>query len=178
MKLFNILLLLMAMIAAVSCGPTDNRLSFDKATEYNDYIVDIIDPITEIYNLTFATQKGDKYCLAQCDSLILKSEETIALLNGIQPYEDDSSFAMAAKEYCKYMVQIGKEDLPVFINLLKIVEAGGLDDTITLNKNAVVLDKGYETRFEKFEAAQKVLAIKFNYKIKSEDDEIISPYKN
>ncbi len=165
MKLFNILFLGSVLISVVSCGPIDNRKSFDDVTEYNDYIIDNMNIIDEMYVTTLDVDKGKDYCLAQCDSLIVKSEETVALLNGIQPYDGDSTLAMAAKDFCNYMGKAGKKDLPDFINLVLKPELASEDES-KINSEATKIDKNYEIQMDKVQATQKSFAKKFNFIIK------------
>jgi hypothetical protein len=121
--------------------------------------------IDEMYVTTLDVDKGKDYCLAQCDSLIVKSEETIALLNSIQPYDGDSTLAMAAKEFCNYMGKAGKKDLPDFINLVLKAELTSEDES-KINSEATKIDKNYEIKMDKVQSTQKAFAKKFNFIIK------------
>jgi hypothetical protein len=165
MKLFNILFLGVTIITLVSCGPIDNRKSFSDVTEYNDYIIDNMNIIDEMYVTTLDVEKGKEYCISQCDSLITKSKETVALLNDIQPYEGDSTLAMAAKDFCLYMSRAGKKDLPQFINLVLDQDLSAQDES-KINTEATKIDKNYELQMDKVQVAQKAFAKKFNFIIK------------
>jgi len=165
MKLFNRITALLSFIVLFSCGPTDNRKSFTDVTEYNDFIIDNINLIDQLYVTTLDDKSGREYCLAQCDSLIIQSEKTIELLNGIQPYDGDSSLAMAAKGFCIYMGAIGKKDLPEFINIALNPNIT-VDDLPKMNSEAKKLDENYEIQMNKIETIQKALSKKFNYTVK------------
>jgi len=165
MKLFNLLILALFIITLLSCGPLDNRKSFQDATEYNDFIIDNVNLIDEMYVTTLDDEKGKDYCLSPCDSLIIRSERTVELLNNIQPYDGDSSLAMAAKGFCKYMSDIGKKDLPQFINLALNPDIS-IEDLPKINTEAKKLDDNYEIQMNKIDKTQKRLSEKFNYMIK------------
>jgi hypothetical protein len=47
MKLFNTLILALSIITLLSCGPVDNRKSFQDVTEYNDFIIDNVNLIED-----------------------------------------------------------------------------------------------------------------------------------
>lgn len=164
MKIKNLLTILSVVVMVISCGPTDNRKSFSEVTEYNDYIIDNINLIDELYVTTLNEDKGREYCLSQCDSLIANSEKTIALLNNIQPFEGDSSLAMAAKDFCSYMAAIGKKDLPQFINLAMNPDVS-IQDLAEINTDANKLDENYEIQMDKIEKVQSILAKKHNFKV-------------
>lgn len=165
MKLLNLLISLSVIITLISCGPTDDRKSFNDVTEYNDFIIDNVNLIDQLYVTTLNDKNGREYCLSQCDSLIAKSEKTIELLNNIQPYDGDSSLAMAAKGFCSYMGEIGKKDLPQFINLALNPDIS-IEDLPEINSEAKRLDGNYEIQMNKVETTQKALSKKFNFLIK------------
>ena len=165
MKLFNTLILALSIITLLSCGPVDNRKSFQDVTEYNDFIIDNVNLIDEMYVTTLDDDKGRDYCLSQCDSLIIRSERTVELLNNIQPFDGDSSLAMAAKGFCSYMCAIGKKDLPQFINLALNPDIS-IEDLPKINTEAKKLDDNYEIQMNKIDITQKSLSKKFDFIIK------------
>lgn len=149
-------------ITMVACGPKDSRKSFDDATKYNDYIIDQINELDKMYVTTMDITKGKEFCLAQCDSLTKKAEATIKALNDIQPYEGDSTFAMAAKKFCSYMGGAGKKELPDFINFVMDPNLTPEDEP-KISEQADKIDKNYEVQMNNVETVQKALAKKFNF---------------
>ena len=162
MKLFKYAIAGFLAITMIACGPTDNRKSFEDATKYNDYIIKEINELDQMNVTTMDVTKGKEYCLSQCDSLIKRSESAIKALNEIQPYEGDSTFTMAAKEFCTYMGQAGKNDLPEFINFVMDPNLTPEDEP-KISEKADKIDKNYEVQMNNVETVQKALAKKFNF---------------
>lgn len=146
----------------MSCGPKDSRQSFDDPTKYNDFVVDALNELDQTYASTLDVNQGEEKCLALCDTLVQKAEATMQKLNSIQPYEGDSSFTMAAKDFASYMGEIGKKDLPDFVKKVFNPEMSETDKA-EIDKRAADLDKTYEAKMNQIDAVQKALSKKFNY---------------
>ena len=146
----------------MSCGPKDSRQSFDDPTKYNDFVVDALNELDQTYASTLDVNQGEVKCLSLCDTLVQKAEATLAKLNSIQPYEGDSSFTMAARDFATYMGEIGKKDLPDFVKKVFNPEMSEADKT-EIDQRANDLDKTYEAKMNQIDAVQKALAKKFNF---------------
>jgi hypothetical protein len=69
---------------------------------------------------------------------------------------------MAAKEFCTYMGQAGKKDLPEFINFVMDPNLTPEDEP-KISEKADKIDKNYEVQMNNVETVQKALAKKFNF---------------
>lgn len=164
MKQIPIFCLALATFFLVACGPKDSRQSFDDPTVYNDFVVDALTELDLTYANALNMNQGQEKCLLMCDSLVFKSEATLKKLEGIQPYEGDSSFTMAARDFAQYMKRIGKNDLPTFIHKVfdpELIET----DRAEIDRLAADLDKTYNAKLNEINTVQKALAKKFDYTI-------------
>ncbi len=155
---------------AVSCKMNnDKRKSFSDVVEYNDYLIDHIDEINEIYMLALDTSLSFEEALIISDSLVVVCEQTTDDIKGIQPFEGDSSLAMQALEYTQFMKLNGKKHLKDFLKLeQKYIESADLSEeesNLLFNQAEEMIqkmDKIRDKELEKVDLVQEKFARKYN----------------
>ena len=134
------------------------------AIEYNDFIIDHINELDELYVSTMNVESGKEYCLSQCEVLMKKADEIIRELEANKVYKGETKFASAAIVFCKYMKDAGKKDLPEFISTIMQEDLASSDEAKIL-KMADKIDENYDKQMFNFQKAQKAFAKKFDFVI-------------
>ncbi len=144
----------------VSCGAKDKRKKFDKAADYNDYIIDIVDGVDEAWSTSIEEEDKDK-AFAWSDSLANRSKAGLTKLTNLQPFKKDSTFRDASTKYITHMSNISNKELKEFLTLIH-----GEEFTLESEQKAEallpILDDQREKLFEDIKTTQKAFAAKFN----------------
>jgi len=92
----------------------DTRKSFSKASEYNNFILDQIEPVDSLYISVIANSINKKDVIFFCSNLKVESTKSLKKLN-IQAFKGDGLFCESAKKLLKHFIVISESDLRVFL---------------------------------------------------------------
>lgn len=118
MKIKLAFCMLLAVAIVVSCKTNnDKRKSFSDVVEYNDYLIDKVDEINNVYTRALDTTLSFEDAMKVCDSLVTLCERTTEEVKGIQPFEGDSSMAMQVLQYTQFMRLNGEKHVKDFLKV-------------------------------------------------------------
>jgi hypothetical protein len=154
----------------VSCNMnSDKRKSFSDVAAYNDYLIDELDVINEVYTHALDTSISIEDALKACDSLVDLCEKATVKVKGIQPYDGDSSMAMQTLEYVQYMKLNGEKHIKAFLKLedeyLKATDISEEEDEALYNAVEEAIGKinaEQEKELAKVDLVQKKFAEKYH----------------
>lgn len=173
MKLAVAFCLALIGTVVVSCNTnSDKRKSFTDVAEYNDYLIDQLDAINDVYSHTLDTSLTIEDALHACDSLVTLCEYTEKSVKGIQPFEGDSSMAMQTLEYTQYMKLNGEKHIKDFLRLedryMKATDLTEEEDAALFEEIEVAIaeiNKIQDKELAKMDAVQQKFADKHNMMI-------------
>jgi hypothetical protein len=159
-----LLLFLVGVSLFQSCSHKDSRKSFSDVVAYNDFIIDRINEVDQCYANALDKSENEKQGLIACDSLFELSNRTINVLEGIQPFQEDSSFCESAKKFALYMASISKQELPQFFGMIYNADRTE-EQQGEIDRRAAFLDQHYDAEMAHLNLVQKALSTKYNFQI-------------
>jgi len=143
------------------------EIHIDTAFKYNDYIVDRVDIIVELWDLAI-DEESLPYALIWSKKLSIYSDKVISTLENLDNHEDDYGFKVSALKYIKYMSSISKNELPEFINIIRS-DKTSIEAEKRADELIPILDYTRDSLFNEMELKQYQFADSANIDIKGRD---------
>lgn len=177
MKKIFISTIILLIPFTVNAQKSKDQPVFVDAVEYNDYIVDHVDTLSDLW--TLAIEEEDlKKAMKWNNALKKEATKTVATLQKIQGFQGDVNFKNAAISYAQHFIKITKKDLPEFLKIIRKKGDLSVDDEKKAETYLPELDDKREYLFDQVEKMQYAFADKTGIEIEGRyENEGLSDYE-